>query len=381
MGLAELTRNATNVLPEGQLEQKLALGRPLRVKLGIDVTAPDVTLGNGIPLQRMRAFQDEGHLGVLIVGDYTTRIGDPSGRSAERPIIAPDVIDANAQRYFEHASTIIDPGRTELRFNSEWLAKLDFAEILRLTRTTTVARLLERDDFAKRYAAREPISVSELLYPLMQAYDSVAVEADVELGGNDQLFNLLTGREVMQAYGLAPQVALTVAYLDSWDGTGMSASRGNYIGLSETPEEQFGKAMRIPDGLLDQWYRLVMEQDGAPDGDPLEAKLALGRFIVARAHGEDAAREAEAHFTRVVREGRAPEDVPELPLPDGDPVHLPAVLAAAFGLSTSEARRLIGDGAVKVDGEAVRELDVGRSRLENTLVQAGKRRFVRLTPS
>ena len=191
MGLAELTRNATNVLPGGELERKLALGRPLRVKLGIDVTAPDVTLGNGIPLQRMRAFQDEGHLGVLIVGDYTTRIGDPSGRSAERPIIAPDVIDANAQRYFEHASTIIDPDRTELRFNSEWLAKLDFAEILRLTRTTTVARLLERDDFAKRYAAREPISVSELLYPLMQAYDSVAVEADVELGGNDQLFNLL----------------------------------------------------------------------------------------------------------------------------------------------------------------------------------------------
>jgi tyrosyl-tRNA synthetase len=381
MGLAELTRNATNVLPEGELERKLALGRPLRVKLGIDVTAPDVTLGNGIPLQRMRAFQDEGHLGVLIVGDYTTRIGDPSGRSAERPIIAPDVIDANAQRYFEHASTIIDPGRTELRFNSEWLAKLDFAEILRLTRTTTIARLLERDDFAKRYAAKEPISVSELLYPLMQAYDSVAVEADVELGGNDQLFNLLTGREVMQAYGLAPQVALTVAYLDSWDGTGMSASRGNYIGLSEAPEEQFGKAMRIPDGLLDQWHRLVIEQDGAPDGDPLEAKLSLARFIVTRSHGGEAAREAEAHFTRVVREGRAPTEVPELPLPDGDPVHLPAVLAAAFGLSTSEARRLIGDGAVKADGEVVRELDLARPLLENALVQAGKRRFVRLTPS
>ena len=380
MGLAELTRNATNVLPEGELERKLALGRPLRVKLGIDVTAPDVTLGNGIPLQRMRAFQNEGHLGVLIVGDYTTRIGDPSGRSAERPIIAPEVIDANAQRYFEHASTIIDPDRTELRFNSEWLAKLDFAEILRLTRTTTVARLLERDDFAKRYAAKEPISVSELLYPLMQAYDSVAVEADVELGGNDQLFNLLTGREVMRAYGLAPQVALTVAYLDSWDGTGMSASRGNYVGLKETPEEQFGKAMRIPDTLLDQWYRLVMERDGAPGGDPLEAKLDLARFIVLRAHGQEAVEAAEAHFTRVVREGREPEEVPTLPLPDGDTLHLPGILATAFGLSTSEARRLIGDGAVKVDGEAVRELDVARSRLENTLVQAGKRRFVRLTP-
>ena len=381
MLLSELTRNATNVLPDGELERKLALGRPLRVKLGIDVTAPDVTLGNGIPLQRMRAFQDAGHLGVLIVGDYTTRIGDPSGRSAERPIIAPEVIDANAQRYFEHASTIIDPGRTELRFNSEWLAKLDFAEILRLTRTTTIARLLERDDFSKRYAAKEPISVSELLYPLMQAYDSVAVGADVELGGNDQLFNLLTGREVMQAYGLSPQVALTVAYLDSWDGTGMSASRGNYIGLREAPEEQFGKAMRIPDGLLEQWYRLVMEQDGAPDGDPLQAKLALARFIVARAHGQEAADEAEAHFTRVVREGRAPDDVLEIQLPDGDPVHLPAVLAAAFGLSTSEARRLIGDGAVKADGEVVHEFDLARPRLENALVQAGKRRFVRLTPS
>ncbi len=285
MGIAELTRNAANVLPEGGLEEKLKLGRPLRVKLGIDVTAPDVTLGNGIPLQRMRAFQDEGHIGVLIVGDYTTRIGDPSGRSLERPLIDPEVIDRNARRYFEDASTIIDPARTELRFNSEWLSKLDFAEILRLTRTTTVARLLERDDFSKRFAANAPISVSELLYPLMQAYDSVAVQADVELGGTDQLFNLLTGRDVMQAYGLEPQVALTVAYLDSWDGTGMSASRGNYIGLKESPEEQFGKAMRVPDSLLDQWYRLVMQRDAVPDGDPLEAKLELARFIVRRAHG------------------------------------------------------------------------------------------------
>ena len=200
--------------------EKLQLGRPLRVKLGIDVTAPDVTLGNGVPLRRMRAFQDEGHIGVLIVGDYTTRIGDPSGRKTERPIIEPEVIDANAQRYFEAASTIIDPERTELRFNSEWLSKLDFAEILRLTRTTTVARILERDDFHKRFGANEPISISELLYPMMQAYDSVAVEADVELGGTDQTYNLLMGREVMAAYGLEPQVALTVAYLDSWDGTG-----------------------------------------------------------------------------------------------------------------------------------------------------------------
>lgn len=378
MGIAELTRNAVSVLPEGGLEAKLKLGRPLRVKLGIDVTAPDVTLGNGIPLQRMRAFQDEGHLGVLIVGDYTTRIGDPSGRKTERPIIDPAVIDANAQRYFEHASTIIDPERTEVRFNGEWLSKLDFAEVLRLTRTTTVARILERDDFTKRFGANEPISLSELLYPMMQAYDSVAVEADIELGGTDQTYNLLMGREVMQAYGLEPQVAFTVAYLDSWDGTGMSASRGNYLGLKEPPEEQFGKAMRIPDSLLDQWYRLVMQRDGAPDGDPLEAKLELARFIVRRAWGDDSARAAEEHFTRVVREGLPPEEVPRRPLPVGDPVHLPALLADAFGLSTSEARRLINQGGVKLDGHAVSELDLPRARLEGAVLQAGKRRFVRL---
>jgi tyrosyl-tRNA synthetase len=380
MGIAELTRNAVDVLPAGELEKKLALGRPLRVKLGIDVTAPDVTLGNGIPLQRMRAFQDEGHIGVLIVGDYTTRIGDPSGRSKERPIIDPEEIDRNAKRFFDDAATIIDPDRTEVRFNSEWLGKLDFAEILRLTRIVTVARLLEREDFSKRFAANAPISVSELLYPLMQAYDSVAVEADVELGGTDQLFNLLTGREVMAAYGLEPQVALTVAYLDSWDGTGMSASRGNYIGLREAPEEQFGKAMRIPDSLLEQWYRLLAERP-VPDGDPMEAKLAIARFLVTRAHGEETARAAEEHFTRVVREGRAPEDVPEAPLPADDPVHLPKLLAE-LGLvgSSSEGRRLIGQGAVRIDGEVVTELDVPRERLSGAVLQAGKRRFVRMTP-
>jgi tyrosyl-tRNA synthetase len=378
MAIEELTRNAVNVLPEGALEAKLKLGRPLRVKLGIDVTAPDVTLGNGIPLQRMRAFQDEGHLGVLIVGDYTTRIGDPSGRKTERPILAEEVIDANAQRFFEHASTIIDPERTEVRFNGEWLSKLDFAEVLKLTRTTTVAQILERDDFHKRFGANEPISLSELLYPMMQAYDSVAVEADIELGGTDQTYNLLMGREVMQAYGLEPQVALTVAYLDSWDGTGMSASRGNYIGLKEAPQEQFGKAMRIPDSLIEQWYRLVMECPGAPEGDPMEAKLELARFIVRRAWGEEAAQSAEEHFTRVVRRGKAPKEIPEHGLPAGDPVHLPALLADVFGLSTSEARRLIGQGGVKLDSEAVSELDLPRDRLAGAVLRAGKRRFVRL---
>jgi tyrosyl-tRNA synthetase len=378
MPVEELIRNAADVLPAGALDEKLRLGRPLRVKFGIDVTAPDVTLGNGIPLQRMAAFQREGHTAVLIVGDYTTRIGDPSGRSAARPVLSDEDIDRNAQRFLDQASTIIDPDRTEVRFNGEWLAKLDFAEILRLTRIATVARLLERDDFSKRFAAGSPISVSELLYPLMQAYDSVAVEADVELGGTDQLYNLLMGREVMQAYGLEPQVALTVQYLDSWDGLGMSASRGNYIGLKEAPEEQFGKTMRIPDSLLEQWYRLVMEAP-PPQGDPLEAKLELARFIVTRSHGEEAARVAEEHFTRVVREGEAPDDVPEVPLPDEDPVHLPALLVKLGIPSTSEARRLIAQGAVRVNGDVVRELDVPRATLEGALVQAGKRRYARLT--
>ena len=378
MALDDLTRNAANVLPEDGLQEKLKLGRPLRVKMGIDVTAPHVTLGNGVPLQRMRAFQDAGHIGVLIVGDYTTRIGDPSGRSEKRPMIDPAVIDANAQRYFDAASRIIDPEKTELRFNSEWLGKLDFAELLRLARTTTVARLLERDDFAKRFAAKEPISVSELLYPLMQAYDSVAVEADVELGGTDQLFNLLTGREVMQEYGLEPQVVLTVRYLDSWDGTGMSASRGNYIGLSEEPEEQFGKAMRIPDSLLEQWWTLIAERP-VPTSDPLEAKLELARFIVARSWGEEAAKAAEAHFTRVVRQGGAPEEVPEVPLPEGDPVHLPALLVDRLGVaSTSEARRLIQQGGVKLNGEAAAGVDLPRSTLAGALLQVGKRKFARL---
>jgi tyrosyl-tRNA synthetase len=379
VGIAELTRNAVDVLPKGELERKLAQGRPLRVKLGIDVTSPDIHVGRAIPLQRMRAFQDEGHIGVLIIGDYTTRIGDPSGRSAERPVLSEEEIERNARTYMEQAMIVLDSERTEVRYNGEWLSKLSYAEVVRLARTITVARILERDDFAKRYAAREPISVSELLYPLMQAYDSVAVEADVELGGTDQLYNLLAGRDVMEAYGLEPQVVLTTPLLLSWDGEKMSSSVGNNVPLTASPEEQFGRIMRIPDDQLEEWYRLVMEQP-SPDGDPLEAKLALARYIVERSHGAAAAREAEAHFTRVVREGKEPEDVPEWPPPDGDPVHLPAVLAGAFGMSTSEARRLIADGAVKVNGEVVRELDLPRSRLENALVQAGKRRFVRLTP-
>ena len=380
MAVEDLTRNAVDVLPEGGLEQKLALGRPLRVKLGIDVTSPDIHVGRAIPLQRMRTFQDEGHTGVLIVGDYTTRIGDPSGRSTERPVLSDEEIDRSAKTYLEQAMVILDPDRTEVRFNGEWLGQLTYADVVRLARTMTVARVLERDDFANRYAAGEPISISELLYPLMQGYDSVAVEADVELGGTDQLYNLLAGREVMQAYGLEPQVILTTPLLLSWDWQKMSSSVGNNIPLTMAPEEQFGRTMRISDEQLPQWYELVMEQP-PPKGDPLEAKLELARFIVTRSHGEEAARVAEEHFTRVVREGQAPEDVPEVSLPNGDPVHLPALLLELGIPSTSEARRLISQGGVRVNGEAITEVDVPRATLEGALVQAGKRRFARLTVS
>jgi tyrosyl-tRNA synthetase len=377
MGIAELTRNAVDVLPRGGLEAKLAQGRPLRVKLGIDVTSPDIHVGRAVPLQRMRAFQDEGHTGVLIIGDYTTRIGDPSGRSSERPILSDEEIDANAKRYLEQALVILDPERTEVRYNGEWLSKLSYADVVRLARTITVARILERDDFAKRMLAQQPISVSELLYPLMQAYDSVAVEADVELGGTDQLYNLLAGREVMEHYGADPQVVLTTPLLLSWDGEKMSSSQGNNIPLLAAPEEQFGRTMRIPDSLLPEWYRLVAERP-LPAGDPMEAKLELARLIVRRSHGEEAVRAAEEHFTRVVRRHEAPEEVPEAPLPDGDPLHLPKLLADnGLAPSTSEARRLIGQGAVKVNGEPVSELDLAREKLKGALVQSGKRRFVR----
>jgi tyrosyl-tRNA synthetase len=378
-GIEELTRNAVDVLPKGELERKLGTGRALRVKLGIDPTAPDIHVGHAIPLQRMAAFQRAGHIGVLIVGDYTGRIGDPSGLSVERPVLSDEEIDSNAKRYFEQAAQIIDPEKTEVRFNGEWLAKLDFASVVRLTRTITVARLLERDDFAKRFSMQTPISVSELLYPFMQAYDSVAVEADVELGGTDQLYNLLAGREVMQAYGLEPQVALTTPLLVGTDGRKMSASLGNYIGLAEAPEEQFGKTMRISDEQLPEYYRLVMESEEDPRKlDPMEAKLALARFIVGRSHGEEAATRAEAHFTRVVREGQAPEEVPETDVPAEDPVHLPALLVELFRVpSTSEARRLIAQGGVKLNGDVVSDLDVPRTALGGALLQAGKRQFVR----
>jgi tyrosyl-tRNA synthetase len=381
--IEELTRNAVDVLPKGELEKKLATGRQLRVKLGIDVTSPDIHVGRGIPLQRMRAFQDEGHKAVLIIGDYTTRIGDPSGRSSERPILSDEEIDANAQRYLEQAKVILrdDPELLEVRYNGEWLSKLSFAEVVRLTRIVTVARMLERDDFEKRYRGGEPISISELLYPLMQAYDSVAVEADIELGGTDQLYNLLTGRDVQEAYGLEPQVALTTPILSSWDGEKMSSSVGNNIPLTAPSEDMFGRTMRIPDSMLEEWYRLVAERP-VPEGDPMTAKLALARWIVARSWGEEAAAEAEAHFDRVVRRRETPEEVPEVAFSaKNGVVYLPGLLAELAGNSASHWRRQIDQGGVKVNGGSPDGYEVAAATLDGALLQAGKRRFFRLRPA
>jgi tyrosyl-tRNA synthetase len=379
LSIADLTRNAVHVHPEGALEQKLALGRPLRVKLGIDPTGPDIHIGFAVVLRRLAAFQREGHTAVLIVGDYTARIGDPSGRSKERQVLSDEVLDRNAELFAEQAYRILDRERTEVRFNGEWLGKLDYAELVRLTRTGTVAQLLERDDFAKRFRGSEPISVSELLYPFAQGYDSVAVQADIEVGGTDQLYNLLMGRDVMATYGLEPQAVITYELLVGTDGVEkMSKSQGNYVGIDESPEEQFGKVMSIPDSALDQWWRLCLDAE-PPEVEPMESKLALARGIVEVYDGAEDAVRAEEHFTRVVREGQAPEDVLETALPPGDPVHLPSVLADAFGFSTSEARRLIAQGGVKVDGRQVVDLDLPRAELVGSIVQAGRRRFVRLT--
>jgi len=375
---AEVTRDAVDVLPEGALDEKLKLDRPLRVKLGVDPTSPDVHLGFAYVLERLADFQRAGHTIVLIVGDYTARIGDPSGRSKERPVLDDADLDANARFFAEQAYTILDRHQTEVRFNGEWLGALSYGEVVRLCRHFTVARLLERDDFAKRFGAHVPISLSELLYPVMQAYDSVAVEADVEIGGTDQLYNLLAGRDLMEHLGLDPQVVVTYPLLVGLDGREkMSKSRGNYIGITEPPEQMFGKVMSIPDEALEQWWRLCLGSE-PPATDPMKSKLALAAGIVTKWKGPQAAAAAELHFTRVVRRHEAPEDVPEEPLPEGDTIHLPALLANGMGIgSTSEARRLIAQGGVKIDGEVVTELDVARDLLAGAVVQAGKRRFKR----
>jgi tyrosyl-tRNA synthetase len=372
-----LARNAVDCLPVGELARKLALARPLRVKLGLDPTAPDIHLGHTVVLGKLREFQDAGHLVVLIVGDYTARVGDPSGRSALRPQLTGEQIDANAKTYAEQAFKVLDRERTEMRFNSEWL-DMRMEELFALARTTTVAQLLERDDFAKRYAAREPISILELLYPLMQGYDSVAVVADVEFGGTDQKFNLLLGRDVQRAYGLPEQVAITMPILPGVDGDRkMSKSFGNHIGVTDPPEEQYGKTMSIPDSAMDTWYRLLLGEPVPADLSPRDAKHALARRIVARFHGEEAAERAAAHFAQVFVQGGRPEDIDEVVVPD-EAVHLPAFIAEHVGGSRSEARRLIAQGAVRLDGEVLADLDVPAARLDGRVVQVGRRQFRRV---
>jgi tyrosyl-tRNA synthetase len=372
-----LLRNTVDALPEGALRSQLGEGRPLRVKLGIDPTAPDIHLGHAVVLRKLREFQDRGHTVVLIVGDYTARVGDPSGRAAERPVLAPEEIDRNAQTFEEQAYKLLDPERTEVRRNGEWLA-MEMEELFRLARTSTVAQLLERDDFANRYAANEPISILELLYPLLQGYDSVAVDADVEIGGTDQKFNLLLGRDIQQAYGKKPQSILTTPILPGTDGVRrMSKSLGNYVGIAEPPEEVFGKLMRVPDGVMPVYYELLLEDRFDPGRPAVESKRALARALTAQFHGEDAARAAEERFDRLHVERALPDDIDEAPLPDQDPVHVPALLREHFGVSAAEGRRLIGSGGVRVDGEQIEDLDLPADRLDGAVLQVGKRRFKR----
>lgn len=380
---AWLARNSVDCLPRGELERKLAQGRPLRVKLGIDPTAPDIHLGHTVVLRKLREFQDRGHLVVLIIGDYTARVGDPSGRSELRPVLSAEEIERNAQSFQEQAFAVLDRERVEVRQNSEWL-DMPMDALFALARTATVAQIVEREDFAKRLAAGTPVSVLELLYPLLQGYDSVAIRADVELGGTDQKFNLLLARDVQRAYGIPEQVVLTMPILPGTDGVRrMGKSLGNYIAVRDSAAEIYGKTLSIPDAALDSWYALLMEDGAQRPADPLEAKRHLGRELAARFHGPDQSLAAEAEFDQVHRRHEAPTEVPELKLFDRDgqsEQHLPAVLAQAFGISTSEARRALGQGGVKLDGAVLRtdQLDLPSADLDGKLLQLGRRRFARL---
>jgi tyrosyl-tRNA synthetase len=374
-----LLRNVVDALPQGGLERKLGEGRPLRVKLGIDPTAADIHLGHVVVLQKLREFQDAGHDVVLIIGDYTARVGDPSGRSSERPVLTPEEIDENALTYQRQAFAVLDPDRTEVRQNGEWL-DMPAEELFRLARVATAAQILERDDFAKRWEARAPISILELLYPLLQGYDSVAVRADVEIGGTDQKFNLLLGRDIQGAYGVPPQVVVTMPILPGIDGVKrMSKSEGNYVGVAEVPEEQFGKLMRVPDDVMPVYYELLLGGGFDPGRPAVESKRALARAIVERFHGGDAAAAAEEHFNRLHVERALPEEVEEAELPASDPVHLPALLREHFGMSSSEARRLLAGGGVRLDGEQLSgsDLDLPAARLVGAVLQVGKRRHKR----
>lgn len=380
---AWLARNAVDCLPEGALAQKLAGGRQLRVKLGIDPTAPDIHLGFTVVLGKLREFQDLGHRVVLIVGDYTARVGDPSGRSTTRPVLDPGQIDANAATFERQAMTVLsdDPELLEVRFNGEWL-DMSMSDLFALLRTSTVGQILERDDFAKRFAAHEPISVLELLYPLLQGYDSVAVQADVELGGTDQKFNLLLGREVQRHYGQPEQMILTMPLLTGTDGVRkMSKSFDNYVGVTDPPEQMYGRTLSIPDESLPDWYALLLDTPVPAASGPRDAKRALARELVARFHDRDAAGQAQEAFDRVHVRHELPAQTPWIGFAaPGGTVHLPALLARAFGISTSEARRGLAQGAVKLDGEPVAAgaLDLPVAEVDGRVLQLGRRRFARV---
>jgi tyrosyl-tRNA synthetase len=377
----ELVRGAVDVLPEGRLAEQLAEGRPLRVKLGVDPTSPDIHLGHTVVLTKLRAFQDVGHTVVLIIGDYTARVGDPSGRDATRPVLSAEDVEANAETYLEQAFAVLDRERTEVRRNSEWLA-MGSDELFDLVRRFTVARLLEREDFARRMAEAKPISVLELLYPVLQGYDSVAVEADIELGGTDQTFNLLFGRDVQAAYGQPPQSILTMPLLVGTDGVQkMSKSYGNYVGVTDPPEEMFGKLMSIPDSVMDEYYALLLSEPLDAAKPAVEAKRELARRLTDRFQGDGAGTAAEERFDQVHVRGELPDEIPVARVrDDGGRVHLPALIAAEFELSTSEARRLIRQGGVKLDGEPLDPdaLDLPIERLAGAVLQVGKRRHRRL---
>ncbi len=378
-------------MPEDGLRARLEEGRPLRVKFGVDPTAPDVTLGWAVVFDLLRRFQELGHVAVLIVGDFTAQVGDPSGRSETRVRLTADQVAGYAESCLAMLRPLLLEDNLEIRYNSEWLASMGMAEVLELTATMTVAQLTEREDFASRLAEGVPLSMIEFMYPLLQGYDSVAVEADVELGGADQLLNLLVGRDIQRAYGQAPQIAMTVPLLVGTDGSRkMSQSYGNYISVRDPADQMFGKVMSIPDHAMADYFLLaafvpraevaeIAAGLAAGTVDPAATKRRLGRLVVARHWGEEAAAEAEEAFDRVFKEGKAPEEVPEFPLPAGDPVWLPGLLKDA-GLvpSSSQGRRLISQGAVRVAGEVVDAEEQSRVALAGQVVKVGKRRFVRL---
>lgn len=383
---AQLERNAVDALPAGALESKLEAaaeaGRPLRIKLGIDPTAPDIHLGHTVVLTKLREFQDAGHTVVLILGDYTARVGDPSGRSKTRPELSAEEIDANAATFQEQAFKVLDADRVEVRRNSEWL-DMSMMDLFKLLRIPTVAQLLEREDFSNRYSEGTPIALLELLYPVLQAYDSVAVKADLELGGTDQKFNLLLGRDFQNAHGMSQQAILTMPILPGTDGVRrMGKSLGNHIGVTEPPEEIFGKVMSIPDEVMPQYYDLLLGAEPDPALPPVQQKRALARAIVARFHSEDAATAAEAHFDRLFKSHDIPEDLEDFTFSaNGEDIHVPGLLADAFGMSRSESRRLIEQGGVSLDGEALTTLDLPANALDGRVLKVGKRRFKRLRAS